>query len=53
MNDLGLSRGGELGTECDMEAYTKRSAKRNVFAKTDETIFANMRDAWKVPRERR
>ncbi|RMY62588.1 hypothetical protein D0863_10917 [Hortaea werneckii] len=53
VNDLGLSRGGELGTECDMEAYTKRSAKRNVFAKTDETIFANMRDAWKVPRERR
>ncbi|KAI7379056.1 hypothetical protein KC336_g19250, partial [Hortaea werneckii] len=52
VNDLGLPRGGEPGKECDMEAYTKRSAKRNVFAKADETIFAIMRDTWKVPRER-
>ncbi|KAI6878325.1 quinate permease [Hortaea werneckii] len=52
VNDLGLPRGGEPGKECDMEAYTKRNAKRNVFAKADETIFAIMRDTWKVPRER-
>ncbi|KAI7270227.1 general substrate transporter [Hortaea werneckii] len=53
VNDLGLSRAGEPGKECDMEAYTKRSAKRNVFAKADETIFATMRNTWKIPRDRR
>ncbi|RMY45115.1 hypothetical protein D0865_10115 [Hortaea werneckii] len=53
VNDLGLSRGGEPGKECDMEVYIKRSARRNVFAKADDTIFAEMRDTWKIPRDRR
>ncbi|GAB1743962.1 hypothetical protein NU219Hw_g1005t2 [Hortaea werneckii] len=54
VNDLGLSRGGgDPGQECDMEGYVKRSARRNVFAKADETIFAKMRETWKVPRVRR